>query len=328
MSSTQEDTPSQPTTAAEWFARLQGPFSAEDSRAFEHWLAEDPAREDAYRRLETRWAEIGLAATDKRLLNLKAQALARRSRRPAALRGRALYAIVLTIGLTAAGSGWWWLQNAPLTYQTGRGERLNVTLQDRSQVDLAPNSRLRVRLGRHERRLDLEGGQAYFIVAHETRPFRVYAADRVVTATGTQFQVQIDGRQAEVLLVEGAVTVAPTRAASGPRQVLKPSQSLAGPLEGAKPVQGDVQVETAWRVGRLVFRERPLSEVVDEFNRWSTARIEIGDPSVADTPVSGSFRYDGAGDFVTALQTGLGLHVETTADGRSVISRGSPNPSM
>ena len=320
MSPEQTSPPPSPSTAAEWFARMQGPHSSEDARGFARWLADDPAREDAYRRLESRWAELGLTAGDRRVMTLKAQVFARASRSRMEGRLRIVAAVVLVIGLSIGMGSWWHVRTAPLVYETGAGERLNLQLADRSQVDLAPHTRLRVRLRGDERRLESESGQAYFNVAHEPRPFRVYAADRIVTALGTQFQVRIDGGAADVLLVEGSVTVAPSKAAATPPQVLKPRQRLEGPLVTARPTPSDVEVETAWRIGRLVFRERPLSEVVQEFNRWSTVPIEIGDPGVAGTRISGSFRYDGAEDFIQALTSGFNLSVETRPDGRKVIT--------
>lgn len=329
-----------PSTAAEWFARLEGPCTPQDWEAFARWLAQDPAHEAAYRRLEDRWSDLELAAAEPALARLRAETAGRAERlerpeRPgrSAILGRApgrraALALAATVCL-AVGVGGWFLATAPVTYATGPGERLSLTLADRSQVDLAPQSRLKVRLDRRGRRLELEDGQAYFIVAHDDRPFRVRAQDRVVTALGTRFQVRIDGGRAEVLLIEGSVTVAPAaRGASAPPVRLAPSQGLSGPLDGARPAARDVEVETAWRAGRLVFRERPLAEVVDEFNRWSPVRLEIADPSVADTLVSGSFRYDGGGDFVTALRVGFGLTVEAGGNGRWIISGpAAPPPS-
>lgn len=316
-----------PQTAAQWFVVMQGAPSQEDRREFELWLAGDPAHEQAYRALEIRWAELGLTASDRRVLKLRAETLTAVVRRRSAPQRRAAVAAMLAIGVACAGGGWWWVRHAPVVYETGSGERLNVTLNDRSQVDLAPHSRLRVRFDGHERRLELERGQAYFAVAHETRPFRVHAADRVVTAVGTQFQVGIDGRQANVVLVEGRVAVDPVRAVSIGRTFLEPGQRLSGALANAKPTQSDVEVETAWRVGRLVFREQPLTDVVAKFNDWSTVQIEIGEPMIAGILISGSFQYDGADDFITALESGFGLSAETTSDGRRIILRAKPSPS-
>ena len=68
---------------------------------------------------------------------------------------------------------------------------------------------------------------------------------------------------------------------------LGPSESLSGPLEQARPIQGDVEAETAWRTGLLVFRERPLAEVVKEVERLYPYQLNSQKPLselIADIP--------------------------------------------
>jgi transmembrane sensor len=309
-------------TPAEWFARMQGQPSHDDELAFTAWLAGSPERRDAYRALETGWTELGLVAQDETVLRLRAETLNRISGRapPRRLPGRAMGAVAATVVLVALTGFGWWKHTAPIIHRTEAGERLTVTLTDGSQVDLAPRSRLKVRITDDERRVELDQGQAYFVVAHDATPFRVYAGDRTVTALGTQFQVSREGKAASVVLVEGSVRVAPTASAAGRSVVLKPGQGVSGPMPMAQPRTVDREVETAWRSGRLVFRDRPLSEVVASFNRLSAAPLEIGDPIVAGRRVSGSFRYDGVDQFSRALEVGFGVKVRATPDGRRVIT--------
>lgn len=89
-------------------------------------------------------------------------------------------------------------------------------------------------------------------------------------------------------------------------------QALGGELRAA-PV--DVEAATAWRMGRLVVRDRPLSEVVESFNRYASERLTLTDAAAGEVRISGSFRYDGGQEFVMALARGFDLSVQRTTDG-------------
>jgi transmembrane sensor len=51
----------------------------------------------------------------------------------------------------------------------------------------------------------------------------------------------------------------------------------------------DVAAATAWIQKQIVFNSTPLSEVVDEFNRYNTRQLVITDPKISDTRISGEF---------------------------------------
>src|SRR3546814_16793168 len=63
--------------------------------------------------------------------------------------------------------------------------------------------------GRRERRLTLLRGQVDFQVQHDTlRPFVVHTASGTVNATGTRFQIHVDGGVDTGTLLQGQVVVA------------------------------------------------------------------------------------------------------------------------
>jgi transmembrane sensor len=51
----------------------------------------------------------------------------------------------------------------------------------------------------------------------------------------------------------------------------------------------DVAAATAWTQKQIVLNSTPLSDVVDEFNRYNTRQLVITDPKIADTKISGEF---------------------------------------
>jgi transmembrane sensor len=56
-----------------------------------------------------------------------------------------------------------------------------------------------------------------------------------------------------------------------------------------RPQPANVEAATAWTRHRLIFKGAPLSEVVEEFNRYSRRPLVITDSTIGATRISGSF---------------------------------------
>lgn len=93
--------------------------------------------------------------------------------------------------------------------ETEQGERRTVALEDGSVLQVDPQTRLRVRYGDDERRIELLRGRAMFRVAHNPRrPFLVRSADTTVRAVGTAFGVErVQPGVIRVTVSEGRVAV-------------------------------------------------------------------------------------------------------------------------
>lgn len=308
-------------TAGAWFARLKDNPTDADREAFQAWIDADPNNLSAYRQVETHWAMLGLAEREPGVRNWRAQALAGGadtvSRRRLLIGGMGG-----AVAAALAGGVWHAADRDRQVFTTAPRERLTVAFPDGSQAALAPNTRLRMHYAAGERRIDLDRGQAYFVVAHAPeRPFRVHAADRVVTALGTQFQVRLEPAGAEVVLAEGRISVvSPQLGAHG--AILNAGQKLAA--NAASPRTTDVLAETAWRSGRLVFHDQRLDEAVDEFNRWSVTPVTVADERAAAVRISGTFSSDSTVDFGRALEAVFGLQVSRIAGGGMLIRSAPP----
>jgi transmembrane sensor len=92
---------------------------------------------------------------------------------------------------------------------TNIGENIHHRLPDGSSLWLNSSSKVEINYSENFRRINLLGGEVHFVVAKDaTRPFEVYADDRLVRAIGTAFTVhKLDGR-IEVLVSEGTVELA------------------------------------------------------------------------------------------------------------------------
>jgi transmembrane sensor len=206
------------------------------------------------------------------------------------------------------------------TYATGVGERLNVTLDDGSTVELDTASRLEVAYSAARRELRLVAGQALFQVAHnKARPFIVTAGDRRITATGTAFEVRLDGRRVRVVLVEGHVVVAdaaPGQAVPSAGQELSAGEQLVARPAGPMSVgPADLDRTSSWRRGQLIFRDDTLPAAVAEFNRYTTTRLVVDDPAVAALKISGVFGSASTDDFIAAIEAYFPVDAEMRATG-------------
>lgn len=177
------------------------------------------------------------------------------------------------------------------TYATRIGEIRAVRLADGSQVTLDTNSLIRIAFTGAERNLTLTRGRARFDVSHDpARPFIVHAGGGSVTAVGTLFDVAI-GRTVTVQLLRGAVDVrspilkdpsgrnAAVRLAAGEQTSYALATNLSASQAGT-PSRSRVS-DTRWVTGMQAFDDVPLSEIVEQTNRYSDTRIEIADPELA-----------------------------------------------
>ena len=233
---------------------------------------------------------------------------------------------------------------------TDRGERRLATLDDGSEVQLAPDTVLRVSLRAQERDIWLEKGNALFHVAKDPRrAFFVASGNSTVQSVGTVFDVERHKDNGMTITVaEGKVAVLPSRNAPYFRKWAPASmqsllmvdihQSSATP--GQKLVDGAVYVRAGqqlavsgagartlndvntndvlgWAAIRLVFKATPLSEVVEECNRYSGIRLIVRDDELARRPVTGVFNASDPETLLAFIEAAADVRV--TPEGQKTL---------
>lgn len=321
--------------AAEILVRRRKPgWTLADQHALDARLASDPAMADAYRRALESWEAIGRFAASPELMALREQAISR-ARRSSARRWsppcKAWYRSrwVAAVGALIAGAAIW--QLSPYRYDLGLyrtdlGEQRAIELPDHSQVVLDARTRLRVRYSADARIVELLEGQAQFSVAKDqSRPFKVEAGERTIVALGTVFDIAYIDREIQVAMVEGRVAVLPrgqdgsaseAQSDAGRRDTsaveLSAGEGLQVGPDGSAAVlpKADLEAATAWRQGKVIFRDEPLAEAVRRLNRYSHQQVVIDDPTLARMRVSGVFDSGDAQAFAEAMQA----YLPVTAD--------------
>ncbi|MBS0420066.1 MAG: FecR domain-containing protein [Proteobacteria bacterium] len=333
--------------AGDWLARRDsGDWSGADQMRLEEWLEESVLHRVTYLRLEHVWERsqrlraLGTGKPDGGppppgawvfspfFDPHPAQAAVRNpdhfkpavSRRPSRILwagGSAAACVLLAVLLAVS----WNLGSRGASYRTPVGGIALIPLADGSKVTLNTDSRIHVSVTDHERRVELEQGEAYFEVAQDTRrPFVVRAGDKRVIAVGTRFSVRRNGDDVDVIVTEGRVRLEGAPVAqlqkSAPELLSAGMVARAGDsgvlLENGTPTEAEESL--SWREGVLVFREMTLAQAVAEFNRYNTRKIVIADPHAADFRVAGSFRADNVDAFLRLIERGYPLRVERHED--------------
>lgn len=291
--------------AAAWVARLQStPRDMATEVALKAWLSGDAARRDAFERATEIWAMIpGAAAFD---VGDEEHAPTRSGAAMAASVATRALALAASL-LLVFGSLAWWMTHRSVAYVTGLGEQEVATLNDGSRIALNTDTTLDVDYQPNVRQITLEHGEAMFDVAHNRqRPFIVAAGSKRIRAVGTSFIVRsIDG-DVEVTLLKGKIAVTDAKAsrssATAKATMLVPGERLTADKDAPAAIDmPSIDTVTAWRRGQIVFDDIPLSKAIAELARYGGPEINVSDPRLAATPVSGVFSTNDTAEFAVAI---------------------------
>jgi transmembrane sensor len=277
--------------AAEWLMRLQSD-SAEggegDWAAFDAWLNASPRHAAAYDEALSVWTELGAMAEGLKAAAAPVTLVPRANRRwigvgVVAAIAAALVAAVMPLVL-----------NPTQTFETGRGQTRIVALADGSLIHMNAQSRISVRMTKGERHVAMNDAQATFDVAKDaSRPFLISAGDRTVRVVGTEFDVSHRGDALSVTVRRGVVEVRTHAATANGAVRLVRGQQLQHAAGGDSRISAvNPDDAFAWRTGRLVYRDRPLAEVVAELNRQFVQDIRLADETAGRQRFSGVLVLD------------------------------------
>ncbi|MEE1869897.1 FecR family protein [Pseudomonas auratipiscis] len=305
--------------AAQWFARTRdGALSTDQQAQFDAWLAEHVPHRQEYDLLAQLWSAADMLPRARLEVLCQADPVRQLPRRRFIQK-----ALAAGIAIMAIGSGWMGWQHLQLNYQeqlhTALGERRQVDLPDGTRLELNSRTRLTVDFSSGQRRIELTAGEVMFSVAHDTsRPFVVSTFNGTVTVTGTRFDVRLDPTRTRVAVEQGSVKVQ----GSGSNQTLL-SAGLGSQIDAqgqvAAPYAVDAAALTAWRNGKLVFNDAPLSEVVEEVSRYRAQPLRVAPGKVAALRLSSSFSADDTDALLRALPSILPVTIQANADGSSEI---------
>lgn len=300
--------------AAEWHMRLAAPAATEaDWLAFEQWLSV-PDNKAAYEALERALEEVEH--------NPRAVAAVADGAPPVrSIVRRSILWVAPALAMATAAALAIYLRPAtppPVAYEAQANADRTIVLADDTRVHL--NRGAAVRVTGDGRRVFLDRGEASFSVTHNAaRPFAVIIGEVELRDVGTAFNVVRTSDGLVVTVRDGEVDLLRRRANA---------QRLGTGMRAKVDGSGHVAVSAAnssdafsWESGRLVYHDAPLSDVIDDLNRYGPERISIGDTRAGGLRFSGVLPIDGSEVMLQRLKAFLPIQTEQDGDRIVVRSR-------
>lgn len=319
--------------ATEWLLRLRdSDITPEEILAWQAWMSSDPRHAAAFRRMEEvgdllrdvprpHSPTVGELSRDHYDASVTLKAWKRRPWYLTLPIATAAAVLVATIAVMLIPTR----RDEVMT--TRVGENRTASLADGSIVTLGGHSRIRVRFDAHQRRIELLQGEALFRVAADpNRPLGVIAGRAIIVALGTAFNVRYASDRVVVDVVEGKVAVMPRTALTDvpilsalapkltPVNVTAGEETTVGTSEvGPATAGADIVSATSWTSGQLAFRMQPLSEVLQDVNRYSPKPI-VAAPDVAVVKITGTVSGKNVTGWLSSLNSALGIRADEEPD--------------
>lgn len=292
--------------AAAWLARLHADDrSAADEQAFRSWLAASADNARAFEAVTALWELADGLRVENPAQPQPRFLLRRRS-------------VLAGIGSFAAAGGGlaFWEEAYAGVYETDIGEQKHVALSDGTQVFLDTGTRFRERFSRSLRKVELERGRVNLRVRSDpSRPFVAEAADQRILAESSSFDIRRDGDRVSVVLLQGRATVLVNARSANRPLLLTPGERVI--VADNMPVRIDrpsLVVLTAWQSGQAIFDGESLLAAAAEMNRYSTVRLVVDDPAIANLRLSGVYRIGDNEAFAHSVSLLLPVTIEHFPD--------------
>lgn len=290
---------------------LEGRLTTEEEKQLNDWLNDDPGHQkvaDDYRML---WQQAG-AATHYYLFDIEKALKATKRRMPSFAR-KSLFgplsniaAAVLALALITSGVLFYQGSNNRKASKmevvmqevtTAYGTRSKFQLPDSSTVYLNSGSRLLFPSVFSEGSRDVVlSGEAFFEVRKDVEnPFIVKTGSLQVRVLGTAFNVQAyeNGEEMSTTLVCGKVQL---ERVSGSRVTpyaeLNPNERAVFNFNDRKlriSKEEDLEKYTAWKDGKLVFFNDPISVVANKLGNWYNVEVQVNNPKLKNYHFTATF---------------------------------------
>lgn len=269
--------------AATWFLRMQqSDGNAVEQKAFEAWLSQSSAHRAEYQQYVRLWHNLDY--------------LERKPQKKFSATVAGLLALVFIFGALQ------WFSRMEDVIVTAIGEREQIVLADGTTIDINTDTQLRLALYGFTRKATIEHGEASFKIGSERfRAFEVHAGNGAIQHIGTEFNVARENGKTTVAVLDGAVEIRLENQYQ--IAIARGGQQLSYTEQGLSDIsQADTEVVTAWRKNRLIFRDTPLNEVLQQINRYHARSVRLGEPQLSNLKVSGEFNAEDREGLIHALK--------------------------
>ncbi len=201
------------------------------------------------------------------------------------------------------------------------GQKSMITLPDGSVVWLNAGSKITYTsdFGVHHRNLRLSGQAFFDVFKDKSKPFVVRCKDLEVEALGTSFDINAyQQKQVKVSLLTGKVRVSPGKKKEEQHVLLPGEYSIVD--ENNHVVEKgkfDSGLATAWKEGKLIFRDMTLDEMIPILELWYGVQIENKTRMKTQKHFNGTFERESLSNILENM--GLSMGFESEKNGNKVI---------
>lgn len=308
------------TQALDWLRRLNsGDATHADVEALDRWRASSPAHAKEFAEATLFWNVLGDAAR-KAERDRAAPKIASESQRTlgrrgfliggAALAASAAGALVLRPPLEL----WPSIAELAADYRTSTGERRQIEIGELAAVELNTRTSLDLRAPvAGNAQIELIGGEAAVSTrGGSDRELVVIAGNGRVASREASFNIRKDGSSVSVSCIAGELMVDCRQRTLAVRSGQQVVYDADGPHELTTV---DPEAVAAWRRGLLVFRRAPLTQVIEEVNRYRSGRVILVDAALGRRQVVANFRLDRIEDVVDFISKAMSIRTRSLPGG-------------
>ena len=333
--------------AARWLVQAQDKaFTPEDRKMLEIWLEEDTANRNAFEQMSDVWEHLGVVepifSPEKKYASpvvLTHQCEAEKKTSLKALihlffkpnKKTALVFISLVIlpffCLPVLKKYLVEPVETFYSYSTVTGEQKNVTLSDGSVLKMNVSSSISVCMGKGYRRVQMNNGEIFFIVKPDSdRPFEVHTSKGLVRVLGTAFNVKDRKGVVAVDVDHGRVQV--QNEPKGPGDMrMRTITLLSGQGADIDPTgrvaavrTSNIQQVLAWQQHQVVFKNTPLSSVLQELALYNNVNIKLALKDLGQKRVTGTFDMHNLVQTLRIIATAASLQIKKDTSGTITLS--------
>lgn len=185
---------------------------------------------------------------------------------------------------------------------------VNITLPDKSIIDLDIKSQVQIAYYKNKRTVFLNKGKALFSVSkNKDKPFLVKSGNTLIEVLGTKFEVINMKTITKINVVEGLVRVNYIYNEKGDKKALiqlKKSESFT--LDNLGKILNNDKINIKdianWKNDIIKFDKTSLKEAALIFKRYSNQDIEFEDYEVSQLKISGKFSTLHYESFLEAIE--------------------------
>lgn len=179
--------------------------------------------------------------------------------------------------------------------RTNPGMTTSVVLPDGTEVTLNSSSSLQYpsRFSEGERTVKLLG-EAFFSVMKDKKPFVVKAlSGSEIIVHGTEFNIEAyeESETVQTTLVSGKVSFSYFNKGKKKNLMMQPGQKVVYDIVQDKVVvkKVNVDVETSWKDGHLIFKNTPFEEVLKRLSKQFNVEFVLKNPALKHNSFTATF---------------------------------------